>query len=73
MLAWINIAEEHQMAQQYAPVGPEAMNQMPPIQFLCAALKNMRNVAAIEPLAFHNVSLHPNHFLGCAKFHLQAK
>ncbi len=45
---------------------------MRPFDFLCAAPKNMRDVGAIEPFAFHDVRLHPNHFFRCAKFHMQA-
>ncbi len=51
------------MAEQYAPIGTKTMNQMRPIEFLCAALKNMRDIGAVES----------NHFLRCAKFHMQAK
>ena len=54
------------------PIGPEPANQMRPFDFLCAAPKNMRDVGAIEPFAFHDVRLHPNHFFRCAKFHMQA-
>ena len=61
------------MAEQYAPIGTKTMNQMRPIEFLCAALKNMRDIGAVESFAFHDVGLHPNHFLRCAKFHMQAK
>jgi len=44
-----------------------------PVEFLCAALKDVRNIGAVEPLAFHNVRLHPNHFLWRTKLHRQAK
>ena len=61
------------MAEQHAPIETEPANQMRPIEFHRAAAKNMRNVGAIEALALHYVRLHPNHFLGCAKFHPQSQ
>ena len=49
------------------------MNQILPIEFICAALKNMHNIGAIEPFTFHDVRLHPNHLLRRTEFHPQAK
>src|SRR5215470_12971148 len=72
-LAWINVTEQYQMAEQHAPVRTKATNQMRPIEFLCATLKNVRNVSAVETLAFHDVRFHPNHFLWRTKLHLQVK
>jgi hypothetical protein len=46
---------------------------MRPIDICRAAAKNMRDVGAVEPFAFHNVSLHPNHFFRRAKFYRHAQ
>ncbi len=61
------------MAQQYAPIGTESAKKMCPVKFVCAALKNMRNVGAIEPLSLHDVCFHPEHFFGRTNFDTQAK
>jgi hypothetical protein len=34
-------------------------------------LKDVRNVGTVEPFAFHDVRLHPNHFLWRTKFYWQ--
>src|SRR5207302_11508243 len=72
-LARINVTEQPQLAKQHWPVRAEATNQVRPVEFLCATLKDVRNVGAVEPFAFHNVRLHPNHFLWRTKLHRQAK
>ncbi len=61
------------MAEQYAPIRTEAANQVRPIDLFRAEAKNVRDVSAVEPLAFHDVRLHPNHFLGRAVFHRHAQ
>jgi hypothetical protein len=61
------------MAEQHAPIGSEAVHQMWPIELLCTALENMRNISAIEPFPFHDIRLHPNHFLGRAKLYVQVQ
>jgi hypothetical protein len=71
--ARINITEQHQMTEQNAPVRTKAANQMRPIESLCLALKNVRDVGAIEPVAFHDVRFHPNHFLWRTKLHPQVE
>ncbi len=72
-LTRINVTEQHQMAEQHSPVRTKAVNQVRPVEFLCAALKDVRNVGAVEPFAFHDVRLHPNHFLWRTKLHFRAK
>ena len=61
------------MAEQHTPIGTETANQMRPIKVHCAASKNMRNVGAVEPLAFHDKGLHPNHLLGGGELHMQSQ
>src|SRR5262249_36552999 len=56
------------MSEQDSPIGTKAPNQMRPIQFVRAAHEKMRNVSTVESFAFHDVRLHPNHFLRRAKF-----
>ena len=72
-LARIDVTEQNKVTQEHTPVWAKAMNQMRPIDSLCAALKNVRNICAVEPFAFHNVRLHPYHLLRRTKFHVQAK
>jgi hypothetical protein len=59
------------VAEQHTPIRTEALDQMLPIKFLCAARQNMRNIGAIESFALHDVRLHPNRFLRRGEFHAQ--
>jgi hypothetical protein len=61
------------MTQQHAPIRTKAANQMRPIESLCAALKDVHNVSTVKALAFHDVRLHPNHFLWRTKLYLRVK
>ena len=51
------------MAEQHAPIGPEALDEMRPIDSFGAIQQQVRHVCAIIAFAFHDVGLHPNHFL----------
>src|SRR6266496_232631 len=54
LLTRINIPEQDQVAEQHTPIRTKALNQMLPVEFLCAAQKKMRNIGAIEPFALHD-------------------
>src|SRR5262249_12431590 len=71
--ARINITEQHQMTEQNAPVRTKAANHMRPIKSLFPALKNVRDVCSIEPFAFHDVRLYPDHFLWRTELHPQVE
>ncbi len=61
------------MAEQYAPISTEPANQVRPVDLCRAAAKNVRDVGAVKPFTLHDVRLHPNHFLRCAKLHGHAQ
>ena len=61
------------MAKQYAPIRTEPANKVRPIDLSRTAAKNVRDVSTVEPLAFHDVRLHPNHFFGRAVFYRYAQ
>ena len=71
--ARINVTEQNQMAEQHPPVLTKATNEMRPIESPCITFKNVSNVGTIETFAFHDVRLHPNHFLWRTKLHFRAE
>src|SRR5206468_5640699 len=62
-LTRLNVTEQHQMTEQHSPVRTKAVNQVRPVVVLRAALNDVRNDGALEPITFHAVRLHPTPFL----------
>jgi hypothetical protein len=52
------------MAEQYAPIRTEPSNQLRPIDLSRAAAKNVRDVGAIESLAFLMYALSKSFVIG---------
>src|SRR5439155_9608518 len=55
--AWINEAEEHEVAQQDAPVTTEAREEPRPVEALDLRPEQVRDVGAVEALALHDERL----------------
>src|SRR5216683_1972298 len=66
-LGGIDEAEEDEVAQQHAPVPPEAPGEPAPVEGLRAGVEQMRDVGAVVALALHDEGLRPDRLLGRAE------